>query len=78
MNELKAGNKVMVPRTGGSKSFGEIVEIYGDRARVKFVVGETFQGNPTSDKDKERYGYKVVSIDQLVLITEPKESGDPQ
>jgi len=71
---MKAGDRVMVPRTGGSKSPGEIVEVYGDKVRVKFVVGETFQGKPTPDEDKERYGYKTVSIDQLVLITEPNES----
>jgi hypothetical protein len=41
---MKKGNKVLVPRTGGGTSEGEVIEIYRKHARVKFLVGDMFRG----------------------------------
>lgn len=68
MDELKIGSKIWVPRSDGSQSPGEIVDIDpwdGKMARVKFVVGGTFQGQPTELKDRGRYGYKTLHLSEL-------------
>ena len=55
---MKPGDKVMVPRTGGGYSLGEILEIYTDRARVTFPIGTTFRGKP---RPLVGMGYKTVN-----------------
>jgi hypothetical protein len=41
VREVKIGDKVLVPRTGGGVSLGKIIELYTDRARVTFPIGAT-------------------------------------
>ena len=68
---MKIGDQVMIPRTDGSQSPGEIIDIdpWGHKfARVKFIVGETFQGHPHPKKDHGRTAYKTVSLDELKPI----------
>lgn len=64
----KPGDKVMVPRTGGGYSLGEITELYGDLwARVAFPIGTTFRGEPTL---KTVTGYKTVKLSELRPVKE--------
>ena len=59
---MKPGDKVMVPRTGGGYSLGEVLEIYTDRARVTFPIGTTFRGKP---RPLAGMGYKTVKLSEL-------------
>lgn len=71
MNDnLKPGDKVKVPRTGGGYSDGEIMEIYLDRAHLKFPIGDTFRGGPVNPKDIGKMAYKHVALADLIPITE--------
>ena len=65
---MKPGDKVMVPRTGGGYSLGEIIEIYTDgRARVTFPIGNTFRGKP---RPLVGMGYKTVKLSELRPVKE--------
>ena len=65
---VKVGDKVMVPRTGGGYSLGEIIEIYTDgRARVTFPIGNTFRGKP---RPLAGMGYKTVKLSELRPVKE--------
>ncbi len=67
-DELKVGSDVMVPRTGGGETPGKIVCISGEKARVEFVAGKTYQGNPTPEIDQNRTAAKTVDLADLKLI----------
>jgi len=67
---LNIGDKVMVPRTGGGESPGEIIELYTTHARVMFAVGDTYNGNPVPDKFRGCNGYKTIRQDLLKPIKE--------
>ena len=64
---MKPGDKVMVPRTGDGYSLGEILEIYTDRARVTFPIGNTFRGKP---RPLVGMGYKTVKLSELRPVKE--------
>ena len=64
---VKIGDKVMVPRTGGGYSLGEILEVYVDRARVTFPIGNTFRGKP---RPLVGMGYKTVKLSKLRPVKE--------
>ena len=65
---MKIGDKVMVPRTGGGYSMGEILEVYTDgRARVTFPIGNTFRGKP---RPLAGMGYKTVKMSELRPVKE--------
>lgn len=65
---MKPGDNVMVPRTGGGYSLGEILEIYTDgRARVTFPIGNTFRGKP---RPLAGMGYKTVKLSELRPVKE--------
>lgn len=65
---MKPGDKVMVPRTGGGYSLGEILEIYTDgRARVTFPIGATYRGRP---RPLAGMGYKTVKLSDLRPVKE--------
>ena len=68
---MKPGDKVMVPRTGGGYSLGEILEIYTDRARVTFPIGNTFRGKP---RPLVGMGYKTVKLSELRPVKEVSNS----
>jgi len=69
---MKPGDKVMVPRTGGGYSLGEILEIYTDgRARVTFPIGNTFRGKP---RPLVGMGYKTVKLSELRPVREVSNS----
>ena len=68
--KMKIGDHVMVPRTDGSQSEGEVIELYTTHARVKFPIGDTFRGKPTLEKLKALYGYKTIRLSELKLIEE--------
>lgn len=64
---MKPGDKVMVPRSGGGSSLGEVLAVYEDRARVAFPIGITYraQFQPLAD-----IGYKTCKLDELRLVKE--------
>lgn len=68
MHDLKIGDEVMVPRTGGGETPGEIVAIYGEYGRCSFPIGDTYQGQPAPNEDRNRTGYKSVKLEHLRLI----------
>ena len=68
---MKPGDKVMVPRTGGGYSLGEILEIYADRPRVTFPIGNTFRGKP---RPLVGMGYKTVKLSELRPVKEVSNS----
>ena len=68
---VKIGDKVMVPRTGGGYSLGEILEVYVDRARVTFPIGNTFRGKP---RPLAGMGYKTVKLSELRPVKEVSNS----
>lgn len=66
---MKIGDNVMVPRTGGGYSLGEILEIYTDgRARVTFPIGATYRGRPRPPL--AGMGYKTVKLSDLMPVEE--------
>lgn len=73
---MKVGDKVMVPRTGGGKTPGEIVHINPMNplvARVKFICGPTYRGEPAPEGCENETVYKTVPLDQLKLIEEKED-----
>jgi len=67
---MNIGDTVLLPRTGGGKSKGIIIEIWGDRARVKYKIGNTYHGKPAPEIMKDQCGYKTVQLKELKLIME--------
>ena len=35
---MQIGTKVMVPRTGGGETPGEVIELWGDHVRVRYKL----------------------------------------
>jgi len=69
---MKPGDKVMVPRTGGGYSLGEILEIYTDgRAWVTFPIGNIYRGKP---RPLVGMGYKTVKLSELRPVREVSNS----
>lgn len=67
---MRIGDKVLVPRTGGGVSPGEVIEVYREHARVRFPIGETFNGQPVSALIRNGYGHKTLRQSDLKLIKE--------
>ena len=67
---MQIGDKVLVPRTGGGESEGEVIELYKEHARVKFPLGDSFQGKPVPENIKSDYGYKTLRQSDLKPIKE--------
>ena len=67
---MNLGDKVLVPRTGGGTSEGEIIDIYEGYAQVKLISGETFRGEPNLPENQQRTAYKKVSLTKLKAIPE--------
>ena len=68
---VKIGDKVMVPRTGGGYSLGEILEVYVDRARVTFPIGATYRGRP---RPLAEMAYKTLKMSELRPVKEVSNS----
>lgn len=69
---MKPGDKVMVPRTGGGYSLGEILEIYTDgRARVTFPIGNIYRGKP---RPVAGMAYKTLKMSELRPVREVSNS----
>jgi len=68
---MKPGDKVMVPRTGGGYSLGEILEVYVDRARVTFPIGNIYRGKP---RPVVGMAYKTVKMSELRPVKEVSNS----
>ena len=69
---LKAGDKVMVPRTGGGYSLGTILLIVERRALVEFAIGKAFRGRPVNPGDENKMATKNVALKDLILKSEPE------
>lgn len=65
--EVEVGTKVLVPRTGGGYTKGEVAALVGKLAIVSFPIGDTYRGgvNPFG---KEDMATKKILVDQLVLL----------
>ena len=68
---MKIGDKVMVPRTGGGYSLGEILEVYVDRARVTFPIGNIYRGKP---RPLAGMAFKTVKMSELQPVKEVSNS----
>lgn len=66
-SKFKVGSKVLIPRTGGAFSKGEIVCLQDNLALVEFPIGETFRGESHS-RSPEEMAIKKVSTNRLVLL----------
>jgi|GEM_PF-1977663 hypothetical protein len=66
---MKEGSSVLVPRTSGGYSPGKILFIQDGKARVSFLLGETYRGQKNHHDPKE-IGTKVVPVSQLIPIPE--------
>lgn len=62
---MQIGTKVLVPRTGGGETPGEVIELWGDHVRVRFAIGDYFRGKPAPEPIKSQWGYKTIRSDQL-------------
>ena len=62
---MQIGTKVLVPRTGGGETPGEVVELWGDHARVRFTIGDYYRGKPAPPMMRGEYGYKTVRQSEL-------------
>ena len=67
-NLTNTGDIVMVPRTGGYHSLGEVIEVYTDSARVRFAIGEWLHGKPVPEKFRGGHGYKTLPIKDLLPL----------
>jgi hypothetical protein len=66
---LETGRKILVPRTGGTKSEGWIKAIIDqDHILAEFPLGETYRGNEIPEEYRGETGQKVLSIKGLELI----------
>jgi hypothetical protein len=70
VREVKIGDKVLVPRTGGGVSPGEVIELWGDLARVQFRVGDLYRGKPAPEQFRDAMGHKTLKITELKPIEE--------
>ena len=62
---MQIGTKVLVPRTGGGETPGEVIELWGDHVRVRFAIGDYFHGKPAPEGIKSEFGYKTIKTDRL-------------
>lgn len=67
---LKVGDKVKAPRTGGGYSEGTILSIHGGRAITEFPIGKTFQGRVNDFAPEDEMAIKNVALDKLIPIKE--------
>lgn len=64
---LEIGQKILVPRTDGSTTPGQIKEIMEDgRVLVVFPLGETYRGREIPEEYRGRMGEKILSAKGLV------------
>lgn len=69
MIALKTGQKVLIPRTGGGKTEGQIIAVIDwDHVLVEFPLGETYRGKQIPEEHRGRIGRKTLSIKELELI----------
>lgn len=64
-SNVSVGSQVLVPRTGGGYSPGEIVYIKDDVAVVEFLLGDTYKGGKSPDPNI--VGTKKVKISELAF-----------
>lgn len=62
---MQIGDKVLVPRSNGDVTPGEVIEVYTNHARVRFLIGDYYRGKPAPDQIKGEYGYKTLRISEL-------------
>ena len=65
---MQIGDKVLVPRSNGDTTPGEVIEVYADHARVRFPIGGYFHGKPAPVLLRGEYGYKTIRQSELKVI----------
>lgn len=73
MDKFRVNDAVMIPRTGGGYSKGEIIAIYQEAAKVCFPVGKTYQGQPNADIPEDAMATKTVPLAALLTLEEYQE-----
>lgn len=63
---MKKGDRVLVPRHGGQYCPGRVMDVYTDRARVTFQVGEAYRGKKVTKLMREAWVFKTVKLGDLV------------
>ncbi len=65
------GQKVIVPRTGGSKTEGSIKAVIApDYVLVEFPLGETLRGEKVPDELRGKTGTKILHVDKVEFLKE--------
>ena len=62
---MQIGDKVMVPRTNGDFTPGEVIEVYRNHARVRFMIGDYYRGRPALSGIRSEFGYKTLRQTEL-------------
>lgn len=62
---MQIGDKVLVPRSSGEVTPGEVIEVYTNHARVRFLIGDYYRGKEAPEGIKAQYGYKTLRADSL-------------
>lgn len=65
---MQIGDKVLVPRSNGDVTPGEVIEVYREHARVRFEIGDYYRGKPTPEMIKGQYGYKTLKQSDLKVV----------
>lgn len=66
---MQIGDKVLVPRSNGDTTPGEVIEVYREHARVRFEIGDYYRGKPTPELIKSQWGYKTIRAKELKEVT---------
>lgn len=64
---MEVGQKVMVPRSDGTRSKGTITSLNDEYAVVEFCIGATFRGKP-SPYAHDAIGIKSVKKQELTPV----------
>jgi hypothetical protein len=65
---MQIGDRVLVPRTGDYDCEGEIIEVYDQHCRVKFVIGDYYRGKEAPPMIRGQYGYKTMKKSELKVV----------
>ncbi|GEM_PF-2362775 len=66
---IAVGQKILVPRTGGTKTEGWIKAIIDrDHILAEFPLGETYRGKEIPEEYRGKTGQKVLSKNELEFI----------
>lgn len=68
IQDFKAGDPVMVPRTGGGHTQGTVIAVGYGYAITEFPIGGTYRGEPARPEHQDRMANKKVPLADLKLV----------